>query len=328
MRNLRPLLHFALCCGCCVTSFRPHAATSSPSSGQRHRQQLLKNSFFNGETEALAEEELQRYLRADIQRRCTELILLGWLGRCYCAAPFIFDQLFPDVFRLVPYSSSAAACFRRPQGVVDVVLKEGSIGGAKGIPFRLRIATVRSESAAKDAEAVRIESAELLSIGCDLRRAPQETDPRDVEDEEEVVWTRMNDGEVARLCADINDGVDAAVNKRRVVETITRAIFSKLSPVGAAVRAGRRLDTCGPPSFFRPREEVWGLEGTSEKWLQQVSGYFFAASTLQDVRFAAAPLTESDEYAVFTFYLDATEPLNSDDPTRIYNPEVINCAFL
>ena len=70
-----------------------------------------------------------------------------------------------------------------------------------------------------------------------------------------------------------------------------------------------------------PREELWALEGTSEKWCQQVSGYYFAAATLQDVRFA-----ESGG-ARFTFYYDAEEPLNSDDPRRNVNPEVIFCTF-
>ena len=93
--------------------------------------------------------------------------------------------------------------------------------------------------------------------------------------------------------------------------------------------------------MFVPRQETWGLEGTSEKWLQQVSGYYFAASVLQDVAFVGgtggggsdgsggAKYDEGgdDAAVVFTFYLDPTEPLNSDNPTRIYNPEVVNCAF-
>ena len=81
------------------------------------------------------------------------------------------------------------------------------------------------------------------------------------------------------------------------------------------------------------------MEGTSMKWLQLISGYYFASSCLRDVRFSSVRVSDADggdggatwrpaEGVTFTFYLDPTEPLNSDDPTKIYNPEVINCIFL
>ena len=70
-----------------------------------------------------------------------------------------------------------------------------------------------------------------------------------------------------------------------------------------------------------PRRELWAREGTSEKWCQQVSAYYFAEATLLDVRY------EGLERARFSFCFDATEPVNSDDPYRNVNPEVIFCAF-
>ena len=69
-----------------------------------------------------------------------------------------------------------------------------------------------------------------------------------------------------------------------------------------------------------------GLEGTSEKWLQRVSGYYFAASRLQTVRFVPTEPSAVDGLQ-FTFYLDPTEAINSEDPTRIVNPEVVRCTF-
>jgi len=65
------------------------------------------------------------------------------------------------------------------------------------------------------------------------------------------------------------------------------------------------------------------LEGSTEKWLQQVSGYYFAESQLQALRFAS----KSDAQASFLFYYDATEPFNAQDPTRNVNPEVVCCLF-
>ena len=64
----------------------------------------------------------------------------------------------------------------------------------------------------------------------------------------------------------------------------------------------------------------------SEKWLQRVSGYYFAASRLLTVRFVPAAPSAADAMQ-FTFYLDPTEPISSEDPTRIVNPEVVRCTF-
>ena len=106
-----------------------------------------------------------------------------------------------------------------------------------------------------------------------------------------------------------------------MVAAVSSTIFRELTPSAQATRREEALEACGAPTRFAPREELWALEGTSEKWCQQVSGYYFAAATLQDVRFA-----ESGG-ARFTFYYDAEEPLNSDDPRRNVNPEVIFCTF-
>jgi hypothetical protein len=342
------------------------------------------SSLFNGETDELPPDELQRFLRADIQRRYRELILLGWLGRAYIVAPFLFDKFLPDIFRLSAYAPSAAACLAKPeQGIFDCVLKEGSVGGPKGIPFRLLLRTDSSQPVSLPWGRRRIESVTLLNIGCDLRRAQETTFAAGSPEEQQwrqqrqrwqqrydgnssgdgyEPWQRMGDEEVAALCAAAGEGG----NKRIIVAAITSAIFSGLSPVGEALQREGRLGAWlkgrgegggsgnsggggesgggrgGGVSVFVPRQETWGLEGTSEKWLQQVSGYYFAASVLQDVAFVGGTgggggdgsggganddEGGDDAAVVFTFYLDPTEPLNSDNPTRIYNPEVVNCAF-
>lgn len=109
--------------------------------------------------------------------------------------------------------------------------------------------------------------------------------------------------------------------KRLVVRAITRTIFTDLAGVGAALMRDAALERCGPELSFEPRRDFWALEGTSEKWLQNVAGYYFAASRLQYVRFADGPDVR------FLFYFDPTEPVNSEDPTRNVNPEVIFCQF-
>ena len=46
-------------------------------------------------------------------------------------------------------------------------------------------------------------------------------------------------------------------------------------------------------------------------------GYYFASAILEDVYLTLDPTVR------FTFYLDPLEPLNSEDPTRNVNPEVV-----
>ena len=47
---------------------------------------------FDGLIAAIPEATLQDALRRDIGRRYSELTLLGWLGRCYLLAPFVFES--------------------------------------------------------------------------------------------------------------------------------------------------------------------------------------------------------------------------------------------
>lgn len=133
----------------------------------------------------------------------------------------------------------------------------------------------------------------------------------------------MSDPEVEGLCERL--GADAEA-KKVVVRAITRAVFKQIAAAAAAVEQSRPLEACGAELPFEPRKEVWGLEGTSEKWLQRVSGYYFAASRLQTVRFVPTEPSAVDGLQ-FTFYLDPTEAINSEDPTRIVNPEVVRCTF-
>ena len=252
---------------------------------------------------------LQESLRTDIMRRYTELTLLGWLGRAYLAFPCLWDRFAPTVFELAAYDATAAACFERP-GLVDCTLKEGSVGGVKGIPFRLLL-----ETADGDGGEPRIVRASLRAIGCDLTREDAATATS------EDGATRMSEERVRALLRAVNGD---SVTKQLVIGAIVRAVFGKLAPVAAAVKQGVDLVGCSAaPLAFVPREELWALEGTSHKWVQQVSGYYFAQSMLQEVRFAS-----SAENVRFTFYLDPTEPFNCNDPTRIVNPEVINCVFV
>lgn len=305
-------------------------------------------SLFKGQTDRLPPHELQRFLRNDIQRRYTELILLGWLGRIYGVIPLLFDRYWPELFELRPYSSTAAACFytnSSTDGVaVYCVLKEGSVGGPKGIPFHLTLRITPQLlplqqlplSSQPAWQSCHVECVELRSIGCDLMGHSPEEGPAAAGGDGETSWKRMGDSEVSDLCASMS----RAENKRVVVAAITRTIFSRLSPVGDAVRRGSQLEAwrgsgecegraAGDDSglgarLFEPRQQVFGLEGSSKKWLQEVSGYYFAASILQDVAFANGDAPG----VVFTFYLDPTEPLNADDPACIYNPEVVNCSFM
>ena len=150
-----------------------------------------------------------------------------------------------------------------------------------------------------------IESATLLGIGCDLRPAVPPS-PQAV---------RLDEAAMNSVAAAVN------ANKRAVVASLTRSIFSEITLVAAAAKTGAEPQAVGEPVRFTPRQDLWAREGSAEKWLEERSAYYFAESLLQDVRLEEVP------GATFTFYLDESEPLNSDDPTMSPNPEVVCCYF-
>ena len=176
--------------------------------------------FYHQTNKLITPQELQEYLRADIMRRCSELTLLGWVGRAYLAVPLLFDFLFPQAFEFEPYSEIAAACFSRP-GFFDCTFKEGSIGGAKGIPFRFQIDASGghgTREATQNGISSPINSVKLVSIGCDLFAFDA--------DRNKGGLSRMNFKDTKDLCETINND---ASHKRLMVEAVTDVIFSKLS---------------------------------------------------------------------------------------------------
>lgn len=229
--------------------------------------------------------------RSDIKRRYDELIVLGWLGRAFLVAPIVFRTFLPDVFQLVTYENSGS--FELGEGVFECTLKEYSVV-KRGVPFRLRLKM--------DIHGTTVKGAELLGIGCDLISAPC--------------------SEASVSSETICNAINAADGKRLVVQAITKTIFGKVKPVGDAVQRKAELEAVGEEVSFQPRKELWAQEGTSEKWLQQVSGYYFADARLALVRF-----TTIAEHVRFLFYLDPTEPLNSLNPRVNVNPEAIYCDF-
>jgi len=242
--------------------------------------------------------ELQPMLRRDIGRRYSELLALGWLGRAYSAIPSVFQMVLPAVFQLEPYDEESS--YERA-GVVRCTLRESSVV-TRGVPLHFILQT-------DVGPAWRIRSATLLGIGCDLRTGPGEGDAAE-----------MSGAAVRALCDEINtDGP----TKKLLVDAIVEAVFGKLMGVGEAIRKNADLEACGDGRRFVPRREVFGLEGSTEKWLQKVSGYYFAESILQDVRFASSAGGVS-----FTFYWDPTEPVNSENLSMNINPEVLHCRFM
>jgi hypothetical protein len=274
----------------------------------------------------LSDNQLQEYLRRDIERRKTELVLLSWVGRAYLLAPWAFSVLFPAVFLLEPYEQEAVpCCFEEAPGVFCCTLRESSIVPQKGIPLVLRVDSSGGE------DGVRITAAALLGIGCDLReRKPDAGVP-------------LGDLDARALCQRINcDGQ----SKRTVVRAIVSALTQELGPssrVDAMLREDRGASkplVCAADEFrFSPRSELFAREGLNEKWVEKRSGYYFAESRLQAVCFASSSSSSSSSTSStsdsstrretsFTFYYDETEPLNSNDPRLNVNPEVIFSEFM
>lgn len=193
---------------------------------------------------------LQDYLRSDILRRSKELIALGWLGRAYTTVPIVFNSFLPSLFRLQSYNDeSLCTSIPIPRGgmIVDCTLKESSII-SRGIPIRLRLFMDND----------RIESVKLLGIGCDVKVDSKGND-------EKVVSTPMN---ATHFCDSINMN---AVNKKLVVKAITSSIFRNIPDIMKMVKGNVDLEAIGPIQNFHPRNDLFALEGTSKKWLQQVT---------------------------------------------------------
>lgn len=104
------------------------------------------------------------------------------------------------------------------------------------------------------------------------------------------------------------------------------AVFQELEPrLRAGLARGGGLAPRGAATRFRPRRELFAREGRNEKWLQKVSGYYFAESLLRDVSFEADD-GGADELT-FTFYFDPEEPPNSTERGMNVNPEILCCKL-
>jgi hypothetical protein len=267
--------------------------------------------------------EVQEWLVRDIGRRRAELVALGWLGRAYLAVPALFQLLAPRVFELQLYeahgdSGRLEELVYATDETVDCVLAEGSVV-QRGVPLRLRLMRAPTAGGGQPwTYGGSWASAELLAVGCDLTPEwPQ--------------GARLIDGPAARsLCQQLNADRSA---KRLIVRAIVRAVFEELEPLfapgasplassGTGAELPFELEPCGPVVPFEPRRDLFAREGSSEKWLQRVSAYYFARSKLRDVR-----IVGSRTGVRFCFYLDPEEPPNSLDALRNVNPEVLCCKF-
>ena len=123
--------------------------------------------------------------------------------------------------------------------------------------------------------------------------------------------TVMEERDAERLCQQL------VASKRILIDAIETAVFDILEP---ALAGGPTFEAVGEPISFEPKRDLFAREGSSEKWLQCVSEYYFAAASLQEVAAAGSDVR-------FVFYYDAAEPLNSEDVRRNVNPEIICCRL-
>lgn len=314
--------------------------TSSSLRSQEKEQEQEKEQPFPD----LAQPETQKALRLDIGRRLTEIQLLGWLGRAILLLPNVFmDAVLPTVFRLdaYPNGTTAAPYREKKSGAVVITLKESSVGGPKGIPFTLRVLqdgnkVVKNCKKSNNAlTLISIGVADLQSIN---KNSGSSNNIKEVENQHEL----LTPNEVQALC----DSID----RRDVAAAITNVVFNKgpLAAVKKALEQDITLevvqqqqakqpisdnDELNFKTIFTPKEELWALEGTSYKWVQLRSGYYFARSELLNVRFVSGANKDDrdDDRAkavTFQFYFDPTEPVNAGElPRQIINPEVIACNF-
>ena len=228
----------------------------------------------------LQEPELQSWLARDVGRRRQELQALAWLGRAHRVLPNLFDQ----VFTVDRYAN--APWYACDDGRTYGTLKTGTAVVARGVPVTFSLASDGAKMT-------------VSGLGCDiLPRIPANS-------------TALEDRDADRLCQRL------ASNKRVMIDAIERAVFDVLEP---ALAGGPTFEATGDVVEFTPRRDLFAREGSSEKWLQCVSEYYFAAASLQEVAAVGSDVR-------FVFYYDAAEPLNSEDLRRNVNPEIICCRL-
>lgn len=223
----------------------------------------------------------QSYLKRDLVRSAKRLQTLGWLARSYQAVPWLFGPIFPN-FEVCEPSGNG--------NVFEITVRETSLM-PRGIPFRLLLRLKNGE----------IDNIKVKGIGCDLSS---------------LAGTVSSSAEVSSGLIDtIYD------NKRRVVQSFAEVIFRELPPAIHALERNADLVPVGPELRFKPRRDLFAREGTADKWLEFISGYYFAEARLRECAFANV------DGVTFWFYYDPTEPLHSEGAGRNVNPEVIYCAF-
>lgn len=229
--------------------------------------------------------------------------------------PSLVERLLPRAFALELYEDEDDLCYRTADGMIECTLRERSLV-PRGIPFRLRIRCDETIAGAARMTAGGVAPCgsddvgiELMGIGCDLRSAASVRELR-------AAATSEAPTVVARLLA-------SRSTKRHIAALVSSTLFAQLAPVARAVAVGRALEAVGPVLAFSPQRQLYAREGSSEKWLQRVAGYYFASASLQEVRFVGADTNN----VTFTFYYDDTEPVNGDPRRANINPEVISCSF-
>lgn len=230
---------------------------------------------------------LQDWLRSDILRRSKELMALAWLGRIYVTTPIIFNVFFPSLFQFKLYNNQSLLTTPLPHlsdghFMVDCTLKESSII-SRGIPIRLRFFMHNNE----------IKSVKLLAVGCDVKsnmktdmnanekinmktetRTDMNTDQKDRDKQTTAISTSssMNSTFTTIFSESINKNMNKNIkNKKIIVNAITSTIFKNIPTVMSMAKSGVvDLEAIGPIQEFFPEKDLFALEGTTEKWLQEV----------------------------------------------------------
>jgi len=153
--------------------------------------------------------------------------------------------------------------------------------------------------------------------------------------------TSISSQEASDICTKLNND---HFTKKKIVNALTTAVFQEIEPrLQYAISSGLSLVPVGSVQSFLPQKNLFAQEGLHEKWLQRISGYYFAKSLLRDVAFKSSNDVHSDKHngpsnelkkthqnvgdLRFTFYYDPIEPLNSIEIGRNINPEILCCKL-
>ena len=331
--------------------------------------QIMKTTMFPELKGIIHPNELQKWMIRDLNRRRSELLVIGWLGRVFLMVPNIIRIFLPTLFIFDYYKDEADILCRKfengnenntredDQIMVECVVKESTVV-KRGIPIRLRL-SMKTKEKIKTSDLfftnnddMNLKTVNIVAFGCDIIPSWPKDSQHITSNEAKSIFNQINSNMnytkmIVRAMTDsifdqlepqlqyaLSNNIPLLPHSSHIDETMNISNISTSSDTFLN-STQENVDDYSQVKQFIPRHDLYAREGLNEKWLQKISGYYFAKSYICDTSFSYSvceQINRDDETKPnldlkFTFYYDPTEPPNSIERGMNVNPEILACKF-